>query len=79
MNAVRKLSPPVEMAMETTGHYCFSRYAHLRQDNQINPLQSDALRGLFIAEVVRIGCYSNTEFLSEERDFIGTFNKLSNT
>lgn len=82
MDAVRKLNAPVEFAMEATGHYWFSLYAHLRQDNQIvrviNPLQSDALRGLFIhetktdaidafiiAEVVRIGRYSNTEILPE--------------
>ena len=69
--------------MEATGHYWFSIYAHLRQDNQtvrvINPLQSDALRGLFIhktktdssdafliAEVVRIGRYSQTEILPED-------------
>ena len=68
--------------MEAAGHYWFSLYAHLRQDNQtvrvINPLQSDALRGLFIhetktdttdafiiAEVVRIGRYSKTEILPE--------------
>ena len=54
----------------------FSLYAHLRQDNQtvrvINPLQSDALRGLFdtidsfiIAEVLRIGRYTKTEILPE--------------
>lgn len=83
MEAVRKLNEPVEFAMEATGHYWFSLYAHLRQDNQtvrvINPLQSDALRGLFIhetktdaidafiiAEVVRIGRYSNTEILPED-------------
>jgi len=83
MDTVRKLNQPVEFAMEATGHYWFSLYAHLRQDNQtvrvINPLQSDALRGLFIhetktdaidafiiAEVVRIGRYSNTEILPED-------------
>ena len=83
MDAVRKLNQPVEFAMEATGHYWFSLYAHLRQDNQtvrvINPLQSDALRALFIhetktdsidafiiAEVVRIGRYSNTEILPED-------------
>ncbi len=82
MDAVKKLNEPVEFAMEATGHYWFNLYAHLRQDNQtvrvINPLQSDALRGLFIhetktdnidafiiAEVVRIGRYSNTEILPE--------------
>lgn len=83
MEAIRKLNQPVEFAMEATGHYWFSLYAHLRQDNQtvrvINPLQSDALRGLFIhetktdaidafiiAEVVRIGRYSQTEILPED-------------
>lgn len=82
MDAVKKLNQPVEFAMEATGHYWFSLYAHLRQDNQtvrvINPLQSDALRGLFIhetktdtidafiiAEVLRIGRYTNTEVLPE--------------
>lgn len=82
MDAVRKLDQPVEFAMEATGHYWLSLYAHLRQDNQtvrvINPLQSDALRGLFIhetktdaidafiiAEVVRIGRYTKTEILPE--------------
>ena len=82
MDAVRKLNQPIEFSMEATGHYWFSLYAHLRQDNQtvrvINPLQSDALRGLFIhetktdttdafiiAEVVRIGRYSKTEILPE--------------
>ena len=82
MDTVRNLNQPVEFAMEATGHYWFSLYAHLRQDNQtvrvINPLQSDALRGLFIhetktdaidafiiAEVVRIGRYSKTEILPE--------------
>ncbi|MBR1875002.1 IS110 family transposase [Candidatus Saccharibacteria bacterium] len=81
-DAVRKLNQPVEFAMEATGHYWFSLYAHLRQDNQtvrvINPLQSDALRGLFIhetktdtidafiiAEVLRIGRYTKTEVLPE--------------
>ena len=68
---------------ESTRHYCFSLYDHLRQDNQtvrvINPLQSDALRSMFIhetktdaidafliAEVVRIGRYSKTEILPED-------------
>ena len=81
-DAVRKLNQPVEFAMEATGHYWFSLYAHLRQDNQtvrvINPLHSDALRGLFIhetktdtidafiiAEVLRIGRYTKTEVLPE--------------
>ena len=82
MDSIRKLNRPVEFAMEATGHYWFSLYAHLRQDNQtvrvIKPLQSDALRGLFIhetkndtidafiiAEVLRIGRYTKTEVLPE--------------
>ena len=31
MDAVRKLKQSVEFAMEATGHYWFSLYAHLRQ------------------------------------------------
>ena len=54
MDTVKKLNEPIEFAMEATGHYWFSLYAHLRQNNQtviaINPLQSDSLRGLFIHE-----------------------------
>ena len=69
MDAVRKLNEPVEFAMEATGHYWFSLYAHLRQDNQtvrvINPLP-DAIDAFIIAEVVRIGRYSNTEILPED-------------
>ena len=54
MDAVKKLNEPIEFAMDATGHYWFSLYTHLRQDNQtvrgINPLQSNDLRGLFIHE-----------------------------
>ena len=63
--------------MEATGHYWLPLYAHLRSDNQtvhvINPIQSDALRGLYIrrtkndaidaqiiADVVRFGRYCKT-------------------
>ena len=60
MSTVRKPNQPVEFAMETTGYYRFSLYAHLRQDNQtvrvINLLQSDALR---------IGRYTKTEVFQE--------------
>ena len=66
MDAVRKLNQPVEFAMEATGHYWFSLYAHLRQDNQtvrvVNPLQADAF---IIAEVLRIGRYTKIEVLPE--------------
>ena len=48
MNQVHKLKSEVVFAMEATGHYWLA----LRQDNQtvhvINPIQSDALRGLYI-------------------------------
>lgn len=54
IDTIKKLNEPVEFAMETTEHYWFSLYVHLRQDKQtvrvINPLPSDTLRGLFIHE-----------------------------
>ena len=63
--------------MEATRHYWLPLYAHLRQDGQIvhviNPLQSDALRNLFLrqtkndtidaligVEVIRFGQYCET-------------------
>ncbi|MBQ3434033.1 MAG: transposase [Selenomonadaceae bacterium] len=63
-----------EFGMEATGHYWLPLYAHLRQAGQtvhvINPLQSDALRNIFlrqtknytqdaliVAEVIRFGRY----------------------
>ena len=78
MEAVRKLDAPVEFGMEATGHYWLPLYAHLRQAGQtvhvINPLQSDALRNMFIrqtkndtidalivAEVIRFGRYCETQ------------------
>ena len=64
--------------MEATGHYCFSLYAHLRQDNQtvrvvavrrssrsFHPRNQNRRDAFIIAEVVRIGRYSNTEILPE--------------
>ena len=82
MDAVRKLDAPAEFGMEATGHYWLPLYAHLRQDGQIvhviNPLQSDALRNLFIrqtkndtidalivAEVIRFGRYCETQVAPE--------------
>ena len=54
MEAVRKLDAPAEFGMEATGHYWLPLYAHLRQAGQtvhvINPLQSDALRNMFIRQ-----------------------------
>ena len=82
MDAVKKLDAPAEFGMEATGHYWLPLYAHLRQDGQtvhvINPLQSDALRSMFIrqtkndtidalivAEVIRFGRYCETQVLRE--------------
>lgn len=83
MEAVKKLDAPAEFGMEATGHYWLPLYAHLRQENQIvhviNPLQSDALRNMFIrqtkndtidalivAEVIRFGRYCETQAPSED-------------
>ena len=82
MDAVKKLDAPTEFGMEATGHYWLPLYAHLRQDGQtvhvINPLQSDALRNMFIrqtkndtidalivAEVIRFGRYCETQVAPE--------------
>ena len=83
MEQVRKLEGETVFAMEATGHYWLSLYAHLRQDNQIvhviNPIQSDALRGMYIrrtkndavdaqiiADVVRFGRYCKTQVAPED-------------
>lgn len=67
----------VVFGMEATGHYWLALYAHLRNDgfcvHVVNPIQSDALRGLFIrqtksdsrdsfiiAELIRIGRFTKT-------------------
>ncbi|MBR0262016.1 MAG: transposase, partial [Selenomonadaceae bacterium] len=80
MEEVRKLDAPAEFGME--GHYRLSLYCHLRQAGQtvhvINPLQSDALRSMFIrqtkndtidalivAEVIRFGRYCETQVAPE--------------
>lgn len=82
MEAIRKLDAPAEFGMEATGHYWLPLYTHLRQDGQtihvINPLQSDALRNMFIrqtkndtidalivAEVIRFGRYCETQVAPE--------------
>ena len=82
MEAVKKLDAPFEFGMEATGHYWLPLYAHLRQVGQIvhviNPLQSDALRSMFIrqtkndtidalivAEVIRFGRYCETQVAPE--------------
>ena len=48
------MDAPAEFGMEATGHYWLPLYAHLRQDGQIvhviNPLQSDALRNMFLRQ-----------------------------
>jgi len=73
----------VVIGMEATGHYWMSIYCYLFdtgfQVNVINPLQSDAIRNLFlrktkndakdsflIAETIRIGRYSKTEIADED-------------
>lgn len=80
MAAVRaQASNPDEIVfgMEATGHYWLALYAHLRNAGYcvhvVNPIQSDALRGLFIrqtkndskdsfliAELIRIGRFTKT-------------------
>ena len=77
MDMVRGLSEPVVFGMEATGHYWLILYTHLRNDgftvHVINPIQSDALRGMYIrktktdsvdsviiADVIRFGRYCET-------------------
>ena len=77
-----KLDAPAEFGLEATGHYWLPLYAHLRQAGQtvhvINPLQSDALRNMFlrqtkndtidaliVAEVIRFGRYCETQVAPE--------------
>lgn len=81
MQAVRGLKQPVTFGLEATGHYWLALYTHLRQEGYpvcvINPIQSDALRELYIrktkndardsfiiAEVIRFGRYTNTQIVS---------------
>ncbi len=71
-----------EFGMEATGHYWLNLYTWLAEKNvkvhAINPLQSDALRNLYlrktktdsvdakiIAQVIRIGQYSETKIADE--------------
>jgi len=73
----------VVIGMEATGHYWLSLYCFLFdagfQVNVINPIQSDAIRNLFIrktkndakdsfliAETIRIGRFSNTSLADED-------------
>ena len=77
MDMVRGLKEPVEFGMEATGHYWLTLYTHLRNDgftvHVINPIQSYALRGMYIrktktdavdsviiADVIRFGRYCET-------------------
>lgn len=77
MDMVRGLSEPVVFGMEATGHYWLTLYTHLRNDGYtvhvVNPIQSDALRGMYIrktktdsidsviiADVIRFGRYCET-------------------
>lgn len=71
-------SAPVTIGMEATGHYWLALYTHLKDNGQtvcvINPVQSDALRNLYIrqtktdavdafiiAEVLRFGRFTQTQ------------------
>lgn len=77
MDMVRSLKEPAVFGMEATGHYWLTLYTHLRNDgftvHVINPIQSDALRGMYIrktktdsvdsviiADVIRFGRYCET-------------------
>ncbi len=77
MDMVRSLKEPVVFGMEATGHYWLTLYTHLRNDgftvHVINPIQSDALRGMYIrktktdsvdsviiADIIRFGRYCET-------------------
>ena len=77
MDMVRSLNEPVVFGMDATGHYWLTLYTHLRNDgftvHVINPIQSDALRGMYIrktktdaidsviiADVIRFGRYCET-------------------
>ena len=86
MNYLNLHNPKGEVmvfGMESTGHYWLSLYCFLFdqgfQVNVINPLQSDAVRNLFlrktksdakdsflIAETIRIGRFSSTDLPSED-------------
>ena len=77
----------IVFAMESTSHYWLALYSKLIKDGYlvhvINPIQSNALRGLFIrqaktdpidaliiAEVVRFGKFSSTNFPKEKILFL---------
>lgn len=77
LNSCSDVPSDFEIGMESTGQYWLSLYTHLMElgytVHVINPVQSDALRGLFIrqskndfkdsfiiAEVIRIGRYSES-------------------
>lgn len=83
---VNKDSLPVSIGMEATGHYWLALYSYLKAHGQtiyvINPVQSDALRNLYIrqtktdsvdsfiiAEVIRFGRYTQTQIA--EPDMMG--------
>lgn len=77
LDLVQLLAQPIVFGMEATGHYWLTLYSHLRQDgftiHVINPIQSDALRGMYIrkakndaidaviiADVIRFGRYCDS-------------------
>lgn len=78
LDMIRSLNDSVVFGMEATGHYWLTLYTHLRNDgftvHVINPIQSDALRGMYIrktktdsvdsaiiADVIRFGRYCETQ------------------
>ena len=83
MSLIRTLDEPVVFGMEATGHYWLALYTHLRKDGftvyVINPIQSDALREMYIrktkndsrdsfiiAEVIRFGRFCQTSVASSD-------------
>lgn len=83
VNGCNQGKQTVVVGMEATGHYWLSLYCFLFDEgfqvNVINPIQSDAVRNLFlrktkndakdsflIAETIRIGRFSHTELADED-------------
>lgn len=86
MERVRNITnqrPEVVFGMESTSHYWLALYTRLKKDGYqvhvMNPIQSDALRGLYIrqtktdsrdsfiiAEVLRFGRYSSSKVPQDE-------------
>ena len=96
LNALSSVSESIsdfEFGMEATGHYWLNLYTKLTElgatVHVINPVQSDALRGLYIrqtkndakdafiiAELIRFGRYSETSISDAKRKVISCIDKL---